>query len=72
MANCADFKKKKSAMEVFMDNLYSKAPNNQTTSLMVPLKYHCELAGKGIEYAWGAMTQYFRQLPLDEKNKKEV
>ena len=71
MVDCADFKNEKSAMEVLMDDLNLKAANNQSVNLIVSPKYHCELAGEGIEYAWGAMIRYFRRLPLDEKRTKK-
>ena len=71
MEDCADFKNEKSAMEVLLDDLNSKASNNQTVSLIVSPKYHCELAGEGIEYAWGAMKRYFCSLPLEEKRTKK-
>ena len=34
-------------------------------------KYHCELAGEGVEYTWGFMKRNFRNLSLNEKNTKE-
>ena len=60
MEDCADFRNEKSAMEVLIDDLNSKVVNNQTVNIIIPPKYYCELAGEGIEYAWGAMKRYFR------------
>jgi len=72
MADCADFKNEKSAMEVLMDDLNLKtSSNNQTVKIIVSPKYHCELAGEGIEYAWGAMKRYFCRLPLEEEKKQK-
>ena len=34
--------------------------NNTTTTINT--KYHCELAGEGIEYAWGLIKREFRDL----------
>ena len=34
-------------------------------------KYHCELAGEGVEYAWGFMKRNFRNYSLNDKNTKE-
>ena len=34
-------------------------------------KYHCELAGEGIEYAWGFMKSRYRHIPIAQKRKKE-
>ena len=33
-------------------------------------KWHPELAGEGIEYAWGASKNYYRSLPLAEERTK--
>ena len=70
ISNCADFKEEKSAMEVFLQELPFKSHNNQKIELFVSPKYHCELAGEGVEYAWGMMKQYFQSLSLDKKNTK--
>jgi len=71
MADCADFRNEKSAMEVLMDDLNLKTGGEQTVKIIVSPKYHCELAGEGIEYAWGAMKRYFRRLSFDEKRTKK-
>ena len=57
-------------MEVLLDDLSTKSHTNQKMKLLVSPKYHCELAGEGVEYAWGMMKQYFRSLSLDKKNTK--
>ena len=51
MSSCKDFVEEKSAMEVLLEKLSSKGPNQ--VSLLVSPKYHDEIAGEGIEYAWG-------------------
>ena len=70
MMNCADFKEEKSAMEVLLDDLSSKSLNNQKINLLVSPKYHCELAGEGVEYCWGLSKKYFRNEALEKKNTK--
>ncbi len=35
--------------------------HNRQIELLITPKYHCELAGEGIEYAWGLFKKYFRQ-----------
>ena len=70
MSNCADFKEEKSAMEVLLQELSSKSYNNQKIDLLVSPKYHCELVGEGVVYAWGVMKRYFRSLSLDKNNTK--
>ena len=37
-------------------------------SILFTPKFHCELAGEGIEYSWGASKRYYRRISL--KNKK--
>jgi hypothetical protein len=34
-------------------------------------KCHCELAGEGIEYAWGCAKNHYRRQPLKDKKGKE-
>ena len=34
-------------------------------------KYHCEVAGEGIEFVWGMMKRRFRSIPFKEKNTKQ-
>jgi hypothetical protein len=34
-------------------------------------KCHCELAGEGIEYAWGCAKNHYRRQPLKDKHGKE-
>ena len=38
--------------------------------LLTSPKYHCELAGEGVEYTWGMMKKYYRSLLLEMKNTK--
>ena len=33
-------------------------------------KYHCELAGEGIEYMWGFVKWIYRKIPKGEKDTK--
>ena len=34
-------------------------------------KCHCELAGEGIEYAWGCAKNHYRRQPLKDKRGKD-
>ena len=71
MSDCADLKEEKSAIEVLLLDLSKKSiDNHRKIELLVSPKYHCELAGEGVEYAWGMMKRYFRSLSLDKKNTK--
>ena len=58
-------------MEVLLQDLSSKSHNNQKIELLVSPKYHCELAGEGVEYVWAVMKKYYRCKPLEEKNIKK-
>ena len=69
MAACGDFRKEKTAMEELLHQLSSKG-NCKITPLNTP-KYHPEIAGEGIEYAWGHAKRYFRSISLEMKNTKE-
>ena len=57
MADCTDFREEKSAMEVLLQDLSTKSHNNQKIELLVSPKYHCKLAGEGIEYVWAVMKK---------------
>ena len=39
--------------------------------MLISPKYHCELAGEGIEYDWGIVKKYYRNIPLEEKLTKK-
>ena len=34
-------------------------------------KYHCKVAGEGIEFMWGMLKRRFRSIPLKEKDTKQ-
>ena len=70
MSECADFKEEKSAMEHLLSQLSLKS-RPTSIRLMTSPKYHCEVAGEGIEYAFGMMKRFYRNLPLSEKNTRE-
>jgi hypothetical protein len=65
LSECPDFKHEKSAMEKLRINPSPK--NNRTFDILVSPKYHCELAGDGIECGWGYSKKTYRQYPLKDK-----
>ena len=65
MGNCADFKNEKSAMAHLFDQLSKKGPCRMI--LLVSPKYHCEIAGEGIEYVWGLIKRWFRDISMKDK-----
>jgi hypothetical protein len=65
LAECSDFKNEVTAMEDLATKL---AINDRSTvSIIYTPKYHCEIAGEGIEYSWGLCKRYYRNLPLQRK-----
>ena len=34
-------------------------------------KYHCEIAGEGVEYDWGLIKKAYRNIPLEKKNTRD-
>jgi len=57
---CLDYKNEKSILEAIAE---------RTGVLIKPTpKYHCELAGEGIEYSWGFAKLRYRRVPLEERN----
>ena len=63
LGSCKDFEEEESLLQSMgrkMGVLVDRTP-----------KCDCELAGEGIEYAWGCSKNYYRRLPLKEKKSKE-
>jgi hypothetical protein len=63
MANCIDFEEEESLLQYYGRDL-------GVTVDRTP-KCHCELAGEGIEYAWGFSKNYYRTLSLSDKKGKQ-
>ena len=65
ISQCSDFKNEKSDIECLCCelsiNLHSKF------DILFSPKYHCELAGEGVEYSWGAAKRLYRRLPIKLK-----
>jgi hypothetical protein len=51
-------------MDFLLDQIMDQDSCCVSFSLMFTPKYHCEMAGEGIEYAWGLIKRKFRALPL--------
>ena len=58
-----------SAMENLFSKLSKKGPPN--LRMLTSPKYHCELAGEGIEFCWGMMKRFYRNIPFESKRTKE-
>jgi hypothetical protein len=66
MATCADFSNERTDLQHLADTLSDSATN---VDVMFTPKYHCEMAGEGIEYAWGFVKKTYRKLPMSMKKK---
>jgi hypothetical protein len=55
-----------------LEDLAAELSGRDTTILILfTPKYHCELAGEGNEYCWGAAKRMDRKLPLHQKKSWE-
>ena len=68
MAKCDDFKNQRNSMEELCDTLSSCG--EQSITILTSPKYHCEIAGEGIELNWGFLKKGYRNIPLEEKKTK--
>ena len=68
MAQCDDFKNQRNSMEELCDTLSSRG--EQSITILTSPKYHCEIAGEGIELNWGFLKKGYRNIPLEEKKTK--
>jgi hypothetical protein len=68
LQQCTDFKDEKSDLEHLATELSGR---HKTISILFTPKYHCKLAGEGIEYCWGAAKRMYRKLPLIKKKSWE-
>jgi len=69
LSECPDFKHEKSALEQLATDLSSLG--ELRIEILLSPKYHCELAGEGIEYAWGLSKKIYRKIPYAEKKGKD-
>jgi hypothetical protein len=64
LSQCSDFKCEVTALEDLAARLSTAS---STVRIKYTPKYHCEIAGEGIEYAWGLSKRFYRALPLTRK-----
>ena len=69
MNECPDVKEEKSAMEKRAADLLGR--HNRNIEILVSTKYHCEMAGEGIEYGWGYAKKVFQSILLQQKRTKD-
>ena len=68
MEACTDFEEEQTLLQKMVQNM-SDRPGQ--FSLDRSPKCHCELAGEGIEYAWGCAKNWYRNQPMSEKKGKK-
>jgi hypothetical protein len=59
MASCLDFANEISQLQAIGEKMGSE--------IMLTPKFHCEMAGEGIEYAWGVSKSIYRSMKLADK-----
>ena len=64
LSKCTDFLNEKSDLEHLCSDL---STDTNTITITFTPKFHCEIAGEGIEYAWGLAKKYYRRIPYREK-----
>ena len=69
LSNCDDFKEEKCDLEHLTCEL--SARYDCGCSILFSPKYHCEIAGEGIEYSWGCAKKLYRKKPLKIKRSRE-
>ena len=62
LSNCSDFIEQKKDIEQLCNKI--TVIKDIRFSILFRPKYHCEIAGEGIEYSWGASKRYYRKEPL--------
>jgi len=62
LSDCADFKKEFSILEMIAERYNSM--------IWFTPRYHCEIAGEGVEYMWGYCKRLFCRVPLAKRRKK--
>ena len=70
---CQDFREEMSDLEYLLEEISadSEVSGACNFSLIFTPKYHCELAGEGIEYSWGMAKKIFRGTPLAQRKSYE-
>ena len=67
MNQCADFMDEMTDLEYMVQELGVELDTECTFHIMFTPKYHCEMAGEGVEYSFGAGKRLYRKLPPQER-----
>ena len=65
MNNCVDFLEEKTDLEHLADSICEDREHN--SSVAFTPKFHCEIAGDGVEYSWGASKRWYRKQSFASK-----
>ena len=65
---CSDFLQEKTDLEHLLEEI---STDINTFSVLYTPKFHCELAGEGIEYSWGVSKKIYRKKTFQEKRSFE-
>ena len=60
LSQCEDFKNEKKDIEYLCKEMGINSLC--CIGILFTPKFHCELAGEGIEYSWGAAKRFYRQV----------
>jgi hypothetical protein len=69
LSECPNFKNEKSALQYLVEAYNSSSASFEV--LFSP-KYHCEIAGEGIEYSWAFTKQVFQSIPYKKKKTSDL
>ena len=59
LSQCSDFLEEETMLQTFVKKLGARCVRSP--------KYHCEIAGEGIEYSWGNSKMKYRRTPYSQK-----
>jgi hypothetical protein len=69
LSNCEDFANELTELEHLAERLSTQ---QSTVQVLMTTKYHCEIAGEGIEMSWGYAKRCFKSLPLKDRRTKAL
>jgi hypothetical protein len=64
---CKDFRREKTDLEYMVKELGLELNTDCMFCILITPKYHCEMAGEGIEISWGAGKHCYQKLPVQER-----
>ena len=67
MKQCKDFREEKMDLEYMVEELGVELDTDCIFRVLFTPKYHCEMAGEGIDFTWGAGKHWYRKLPMKDK-----